>query len=72
MNQDTLIEKNISNLVEHQFPEFYRTDGPTFVSFVKAYYKWLESEYYHAKKFSKGKVSVKVKSKTVTTLTKVN
>ena len=72
MNQDTLIEKNISNLVEYQFPEFYRTDGPTFVAFVKAYYKWLESEYYHASKFEKGKVSVKVKSKTVTALTKID
>lgn len=33
----------ISPLVETQFPAFYREEGPLFVSFVKAYYEWLES-----------------------------
>jgi len=39
---DTVIEKKISNLVELQFPEFFRTDGPQFVLFVKKYFEWLE------------------------------
>ena len=38
------IEKTISNFVESQFPQFYLTEGPNFVLFVKAYYEWLESE----------------------------
>lgn len=33
----------ISPLIESQFPAFYREEGPLFVSFVKAYYEWLES-----------------------------
>ncbi len=36
------IEKTISNLVENQFPEFYREEGPVFVTFVKKYYEWME------------------------------
>jgi hypothetical protein len=40
--QETVLETNISSLVAEQFPEFYRTEGPIFVEFVKAYYKWLE------------------------------
>lgn len=36
------IEKTISNLVENQFPEFYREEGPVFVAFVKKYYEWME------------------------------
>lgn len=35
-------ETKISNLVESQFPSFYREQGSTFVAFVKAYYQWLE------------------------------
>jgi len=42
MNFD--IQKTISNFVESQFPQFYLTEGPNFVLFVKAYYEWLESE----------------------------
>jgi hypothetical protein len=38
------IEKKISNFVESQFPQFYLTEGPDFILFVKAYYEWLESE----------------------------
>lgn len=38
------IEQKISNLVEQQFPAFYREEGPVFVAFVKAYYSWLEEE----------------------------
>ena len=32
----------ISTLVEQQFPEFIRTDGPMFVAFMEAYYEWME------------------------------
>ena len=38
------IEKTISNFVESQFPQFYLTEGPNFVLFVKAYYEWMETE----------------------------
>ena len=38
------IEKTISNLVESQFPQFYLSEGPNFVLFLKAYYEWMESE----------------------------
>lgn len=37
-----MIEKLISPLIEQQFPSFYLSDGPAFVTFVKAYYEWLE------------------------------
>ena len=33
----------ISPLIESQFPAFYKEEGPLFVSFVKAYYEWLET-----------------------------
>jgi hypothetical protein len=39
------IEKSISTLVESQFPEFYKEEGPLFILFVKEYYKWLEENY---------------------------
>ena len=42
MNFET--EKTISNFVESQFPQFYLTEGPNFVLFVKAYYEWMETE----------------------------
>ena len=32
----------ISSLVESQFPEFMREDGPRFVNFLKAYYEFME------------------------------
>ena len=38
------IEKIISPLVKTQFPEFYQTEGPMFVDFVKQYYVWMESQ----------------------------
>lgn len=37
-----IIEKNISNFIENQFPEIYREEGPMFVEFVKKYYEWME------------------------------
>ena len=36
------IDKKISTLVEQQFPQFARDDGPNLVAFVKAYYEWTE------------------------------
>lgn len=39
---DARIEKTISNIVEYQFPQFYRSEGQTFIQFVKAYYEWME------------------------------
>lgn len=35
-------DKKISTLVEQQFPQFARDDGPNLVAFVKAYYEWTE------------------------------
>lgn len=37
------IESKISYFVENQFPSFYKEEGETFISFVKAYYEWLET-----------------------------
>ena len=37
------IESKISYFVENQFPSFYKEEGDTFISFVKAYYEWLET-----------------------------
>jgi RNA-splicing ligase RtcB len=39
-----VIEKTISNLIENQFPSFYKEQGSVFIEFVKQYYKWLETE----------------------------
>ena len=36
--------KKLSTLVEQQFPEFVRTDGPQFVAFLEAYYEWMEQD----------------------------
>ena len=38
----SVIEKNISNFIETQFPDIYREEGPLFVEFTKKYYEWLE------------------------------
>lgn len=38
------IEELVFPLVEAHFPDFYRDEGPRFVSFVKEYYRWMESE----------------------------
>ena len=40
------IDKNISQLIANQFPDFYKEEGELFIAFVKAYYEWLESETY--------------------------
>jgi hypothetical protein len=36
------IEKNISPFIDQQFPAFYKSEGPNFIAFVRAYYEWLE------------------------------
>ena len=33
---------HISNVIKHQFPDFYREQGDNFVAFVEAYYEWME------------------------------
>lgn len=38
------VEKQISNFVESQFPQFYLEEGENFVLFVKAYYEWMEEQ----------------------------
>ena len=38
------VEKLISPLVQNQFPEFYKNEGELFITFVKAYYEWLEAQ----------------------------
>ena len=38
-----VIEKFISPLIRDQFPEFYKDEGELFITFVKAYYEWLET-----------------------------
>lgn len=51
---DVGIEKKISPLIEHQFPAFYKDEGPVFIQFVKAYYEWLEqtnNPLYYARNF---------------------
>jgi len=42
MTANNVTDKIISPLIPSQFPAFYRTDGPHFISFVQAYYQWLE------------------------------
>lgn len=36
------VQQVISPLIQNQFPEFYKTDGPQFIQFVQAYYEFLE------------------------------
>jgi len=62
---DTVTEKTISSLIEYQFPEFFRTDGPMFIAFVKAYYDWLETQSLIATPVTKGSVAVAPKSANV-------
>jgi len=38
-----VIEKFISPLIKEQFPDFYKEEGDLFITFVKAYYEWLET-----------------------------
>lgn len=40
------LDQYISTITQYHFPEFYQEDGATFVTFVKAYYEWMEQEGY--------------------------
>lgn len=62
---DNLIEKKVSNFIETQFPEFYRTDGPTFILFLKKYYEWMEGQQEISVPFNKGTVKFSAKNKTI-------
>lgn len=44
---DFEVPKFISNLVENQFPSFYKEEGENFVLFLKAYYEWMEDDWGH-------------------------
>lgn len=47
-------DNKLSTLIESQFPEFAREEGPKLVAFIKAYYEWMETNgqaLYEAKKF---------------------
>ena len=37
-----IIESNISAFIKHQFPSFYQEEGQNFITFVEAYYEWME------------------------------
>jgi hypothetical protein len=39
------IETKISPFVQNMFPQFYKEDGENFITFVKAYYEWLEQNH---------------------------
>jgi hypothetical protein len=39
-------DKFVSNIVEQQFPAFYHAEGENFVTFVRAYYEWMEQTGY--------------------------
>lgn len=39
-----MIEKQISSLIEGQFPTLYQDDAPNFIIFVQKYFEWLEQE----------------------------
>ena len=40
---DDLIKGKINSVVSDQLPEFVKSDHPTFVAFMEAYYEWLEN-----------------------------
>lgn len=49
------IEDSISQFTEQLFPAFYKEDGQNFITFVKAYYEWMESSgqlLFHARNIS--------------------
>ena len=37
------LDKRITDLIQGQVPAFIRDDYPTFVTFIEAYYEWMES-----------------------------
>lgn len=49
----TDFSKDISQLVENQFPDFYREEGSNLVAFIRAYYEFLESNNKYSLKLSR-------------------
>lgn len=45
--------KDISQLIETQFPDIYREEGEALVAFTKAYYEFLESDNRYSSKISR-------------------
>jgi hypothetical protein len=41
VGSDTILKK-ISSQIDSQFPGFIREEGPQFVSFMKAYFEYME------------------------------
>lgn len=37
------VDQYISPFIKHQFPSFYRDEGGKFITFVEAYYEWMEN-----------------------------
>ena len=37
------LKNKVSVLVENQLPDFVRSENPNFISFMKAYYEFMES-----------------------------
>lgn len=62
-----LQNKNLSPLIDNQFPAFYHDEGPVFVSFVREYYKWMESTQpcANTRIHTNGTVTVEAKSSNV-------
>lgn len=55
------LEKSISILIQDQFPEWYREEGPLFVAFVREYFEWMESRSKRKyKNVRKGKATINV------------
>ena len=42
VSSNTTFNNKVSNLVEQQFPQHFREDGPNLVAFIKGYYEYLE------------------------------
>lgn len=49
----TDFSKEVSQLIENQFPEFYRNEGSNLVAFIRAYYEFLETDDKYALKLSR-------------------
>src|SRR4029078_4143385 len=64
---ETILEHNISCLIEDQFPNWYKEHGGMLVAFVKEYYKWLEGSQTVANTefIGKGYVTTNAKNNTV-------
>ncbi len=49
----TDFSKEVSQLIENQFPEFYRDEGSNLVAFIRAYYEFLETNEKYSLKLSR-------------------